>query len=204
MNKKLIIYDFDGVLVDSRGAVVHYYSAVFRHFNIPQLDWKDPVVLKDVFGMSHRQLLGQYAEGDTLEEMCHYVPPHDMAEMLAVTPLENGVAEAIPQLAKDYHLAICTNRGESVDKYLEHYNIKQYFSYVITSLDVQEPKPAPEGVLKILAHFNLTPTDALYIGDSDVDYLAATAAGVELLAFGASLSGSPFMTDHMEIFNYLK
>jgi HAD superfamily hydrolase (TIGR01509 family) len=123
--------------------------------------------------------------------------------MLDYTPLEAGVLEMIPALAKDYTLAICTNRGESVDLYLEHYKIKDCFSYVITAMDVPNPKPSPDGVLKILDYFDAEPEKTLFIGDSEADYYAATAAGTRFLAFGASLFGSPFITDHRDILEYL-
>ncbi len=200
-SKGLIIYDFDGVLVDSRHAVQFYYAAVFRHFGIPELDWNDPFVTSQVFGMTHRQLMAQYAAGELLEDMCRYSPPFTTQEMLDATPLEAGAAEAIPELSAGYHLAICTNRGESVDMYLRHHNLHSHFSYVVTSKDVLQPKPDPEGVRKILSYFSVS--SALYIGDSEADYFAARDAGVNFVSFRSSLFDSPIITDHREIKRFL-
>jgi HAD superfamily hydrolase (TIGR01549 family) len=199
MSKKVIIYDFDGVLVNSREVIIFYYEAVFNRFNLPP----HPAVNSKIFSMTHRQLMSHYAKGNLLEEMCSYVPPYTMQEMLDATPLEAGAAEVIPILSKDYHLAICTNRGQSVNAYLEHHNLEKHFSYIITSVDVNHPKPDPEGVLKILAYFNAKPEKTLYIGDNDADYYAATGAGVRFIAFNANLFESPVITNHKSIFDHL-
>ena len=199
--KGVIIYDFDGVLVNSRSAVKFYYAAILRHFGIPEPDWNDPYVSGRIFAMAHRQLLSQYADGELLEKMLCYSPPFTTQEMLDATPLEVGIAEIVPQLSVDYHLAICTNRGESVEAYLRHHNLHEHFSYAITSKDVNNPKPDPEGIYKILSYFSVS--NALYIGDSEADYFAAKAAGVDFLSFKSSLFDSPVITDHRDIKRFL-
>ncbi len=100
--KDVIIYDFDGVLVNSGFAVLKYYDVIFEHFNLPKLDWHNAEVRKQAFAMSHRQLMSQYADGELLEEMCSYTPPFTMEQMLQVTPLEPEVDTVIPALAKNY------------------------------------------------------------------------------------------------------
>ncbi|MDR0455049.1 MAG: HAD family hydrolase [Deferribacteraceae bacterium] len=202
MKKKgLIIYDFDGVLVNSQNAIKFYYAAIFRHFGLPELDWDNPYVSGQVFAMTHRQLLSQYADGELLEKMYNYLPPFTIQDMLDATPLETGVAETIPELSADYILAICTNRGESVDSYLRHYNLYGHFSYTITSNDVRNPKPSPEGILKILSYFGAD--NALFVGDSETDYLAAKDAGINFIAFKSTLFDSQIITDHCDIKQFL-
>jgi phosphoglycolate phosphatase-like HAD superfamily hydrolase len=49
---------------------------------------------------------------------------------------------------------------------------------------VVTPKPAPDILNRILAHFALAPEEALYIGDSVVDEEAAAAAGMPFAAYG--------------------
>jgi len=52
------------------------------------------------------------------------------------------------------------------------------FDLVVTSLDVERPKPHPDSLLKILAQFKAAPRQSLYVGDSEVDEKTARAAGV--------------------------
>lgn len=200
---KIIIYDFDGVLVNSRQAVYKYYDAVFKHFNLPCVDWASSELGKKAFGMTHVQLLSLYAEGEELRQMCEYVPHFTFEEMIDATPPEKGALEMIPELSDKYSLAICTNRGMSVSDYLEHYEIDNCFPCIITAADVSEAKPSPEGVNKILSFYGVKPHEALYLGDSEVDWFAAKDAGVRFLAFGESLHGSDVINDHRDIYKYL-
>jgi len=54
---------------------------------------------------------------------------------------------------------------------------------VISALDVACPKPHPESLNKILAHFQVRPDEVVYIGDSVVDAEAAHRAGIPLIAY---------------------
>jgi phosphoglycolate phosphatase-like HAD superfamily hydrolase len=57
------------------------------------------------------------------------------------------------------------------------------FDLVVSALDVARPKPDPECLHKIRAHFAVDPDEMLYIGDSPLDAQAAAAAGVPFIAF---------------------
>ncbi|MDR2869421.1 MAG: HAD family hydrolase [Deferribacteraceae bacterium] len=203
MQTKLIIYDFDGVLVDSHRAVYCYYDAVFTKFNLPLIDWEHSELGKLAYGLTHVQLLSRYATGAELEAMLNYVPDITQEELIAISPLEKGVLEALPELAKSCHLAICTNRGHSIKQYLDHYDIESFFPYVITASDVASPKPDPEGAQKIMAHYGVSTAESIFIGDSEADYFAAKDAGVRFISFNSVLFGSPIIHDHREVKKYL-
>jgi len=57
------------------------------------------------------------------------------------------------------------------------------FDLVVTSLDVERPKPEPDELLRVLAHFDLSPDRAVYVGDSPLDEMAAKAASILFIAF---------------------
>ena len=63
---------------------------------------------------------------------------------------------------------------------LNYFNIS--VDFVIAYHDVQEHKPSAEGVQKILDYFSATPSEALYLGDSELDLNSAKNAGVEFFA----------------------
>ena len=79
--------------------------------------------------------------------------------------------------------AIATNRTDTVNGLLNEFNLNGYFDLVVTSSDVQFPKPHPDPLLKILAYFQVEPYQAIYVGDSHLDELAATSAGMPLVAY---------------------
>jgi len=78
-------------------------------------------------------------------------------------------------------VAIFTNAPSNyVQVLLKHFEIS--VDSVIAYHDVQQHKPSPEGVHKILSSFSLTSDEVLYLGDSELDRGAASAAGVEFFA----------------------
>ena len=81
------------------------------------------------------------------------------------------------RLAKRAELAIFTGRvRKELDYTLDHRGVREYFGHTITVEDVQQPKPDPEGLFKILNGRN--PGSALYAGDNVDDVLAAKSAKV--------------------------
>ena len=66
---------------------------------------------------------------------------------------------------------------------LSLHGLAQYFDLVVSALDVALSKPDPESLNKIIAHFQLRPEEAVYIGDSVVDAEAARRAGIPLIAY---------------------
>lgn len=62
--------------------------------------------------------------------------------------------------------------------------LEKYFNYIVSDDDVATSKPDSEGILKILDHYNATPSDAIFFGDSDADIISAKKANV--LAVGVN------------------
>ena len=54
---------------------------------------------------------------------------------------------------------------------------------MVSAQDVSNPKPDPEAFTRILKHFNLAPSQAVFIGDSQVDEHFAANAGVPFVAY---------------------
>jgi len=69
---------------------------------------------------------------------------------------------------------------------LEKYGVPQLVDFIIGFEDVQNHKPAPDGLLDTLAHFGVAPREALFVGDSLIDAQTAARAGVD---FAAVLTG---------------
>jgi HAD superfamily hydrolase (TIGR01549 family) len=108
--------------------------------------------------------------------------------------------ELVPLLGKlrpQIKTAVATNRTDTMDKLLAEFNLNDYFDLVVTSSDVKRPKPHPDALLKILDHFGLAPHQAIYIGDSQVDELAAKAANMPLAAYRNRELTADFYIDNL-------
>ena len=99
-----------------------------------------------------------------------------------------GVKELLEQLSKKYKLGILTS-GSKVDtnELVERFEIKKYFSKIISADDVEKTKPDPEGIEKILVEFNLLPTEVIYIGDLPLDIKAGKYIGCKTYAVATGL-----------------
>ena len=90
-----------------------------------------------------------------------------------------GVAETLSGLnSAGYRLGIVTGSGEKSLDLLYQQAVAELFDAVITGYDVEQRKPAPEGLLKCLERLDADPADTIYVGDSVIDVQASLAAGV--------------------------
>lgn len=185
-----IIFDCDGVLFESRRANLAYYNSVFESLG------EDLVV---------------YGEDEYRARLCHTAASHDVfLELLGsqkvqsaldcaaeldygrFIPLmqpEPGMAQALAQLSSKYSLALATNRGASAERILHHFNLFHYFKAVVTSRDVPRPKPSPDMLHLALKRLGLPRGQVLFVGDSNLDRLAASDAQLLFGAYKADVPG---------------
>jgi HAD superfamily hydrolase (TIGR01549 family) len=87
----------------------------------------------------------------------------------------------LARLAKHAELAIFTGRTwQELNYTLDRNDIRRFFKTIVTVEEVANPKPAPDGLLKILN--GRAPSNALYVGDNIDDALAAQSAQMPFLA----------------------
>jgi phosphoglycolate phosphatase len=93
-----------------------------------------------------------------------------------------GIVELLESL-KGYRLAVATNkRLEQTQHLLNALDLSKYFEILISPESVTRIKPAPDMIHHALDHFDLPPDQAIMVGDTDNDLLAAKAAGVTTCA----------------------
>jgi len=85
-------------------------------------------------------------------------------------------------------LGVITNRGKV--SVLEYHKIIDFFESIVTSADVQEPKPSPEGILKSMTELGVKPIETIFVGDAETDIMAGKDAGVKMLVFRVKI-GKP-------------
>ena len=100
--------------------------------------------------------------------------PHtDVSVYDGILPLLTALRE------KGIRVSVCTNKPQaaaegSIARFFEKGTIDD----IVGALDGRSLKPAPDGVLSLLEKYGISPDEAAFIGDSDVDMLTAKAAGV--------------------------
>jgi phosphoglycolate phosphatase len=184
--KKLeaIIYDCDGVLFESRAANLAYYNQIFTAFDYPQVN----VEQKDAAHLCHTasspQVLAGLMRAEDLPAALEFAAEIDYRQFIPLMKPMPHLHEVLEIVARYYPLAIATNRGSSVVPILEHFALGEFFSVVVTSRDVEKPKPAPDMLLLAARQLGHQPQACLFIGDSELDQAAAAAGSFHFVGYG--------------------
>jgi HAD superfamily hydrolase (TIGR01549 family) len=178
---KLVAFDCDGVLFDSRQANIAFYNAILAQFQQPGLspEAADYVHSHTVFE-SVAYLFQGYGDLDAVWRFTRAIDYHPFIPMMVEEPY---LREFLGFLRPSFPCALATNRTTTTRAVLEYHGLQDHFDLVISAQDVARPKPHPEAFRRILEHFALEPREALYIGDSRVDEEFARNAGVPLAAY---------------------
>ena len=199
---KVIIYDCDGVIIDSKKANEAFYNHILKHFGMPPLKKEQLEFVHVSTALGAIDHL--FKSSPRKEEARAYLKVVDNGPFIPLLRLEPHIRTVLEYLRPAYKTAIATNRGFSMPLILEEHGIGELFDMVVTTLDVKNPKPDPECIFKILQHFKSEPDEVLYIGDSDVDRLVSEAANVHFASYkNPQLKALYYFNDHMDLLKIL-
>ncbi|MFZ5450772.1 MAG: HAD family hydrolase [Thermodesulfobacteriota bacterium] len=195
---RMIIYDCDGVLIDSRRANAAFYNHILEKFGLGPLS---PRQLDFVQTSTAQQAVDFLFHGHPRRgEAQDYQRRLDNRPFLPLLRLEPHIREVLAALRPPYHTAVATNRGKSLPLVLKELGLDGLFDLTVSSYDVAQPKPHPECLLKILEHFHLEPHEAMYIGDAPVDLEVSRRAGVIFTAYqNPDLAADYHLRDHRHL-----
>jgi phosphoglycolate phosphatase len=106
-----------------------------------------------------------------------------LADQLELDQLYPGVLEYMKWLRQNgLKIGICTNKPDRiVEKMLKQQGIMNYIDYLVADDGFRPKKPNPQGLLQILASAKLNADQAIMIGDSSVDQIAAKLANIKFI-----------------------
>lgn len=178
---KLVGFDCDGVLFDSRQANIAFYNSILEHFGRPPLG---PEAVEYVHSQTFQASVEfLFRDWPDLEEVLEYCRTLDYRAFIPLMTEEPHLREFLRFLRPRFFTALATNRTTTTLEVLRYHRLADQFDLVVSALDVSRPKPHPESFWRILQHFGLTPAEAIYIGDSKVDEEFARNAGVPLVSY---------------------
>lgn len=170
-----LIFDLDGVIIDSEHMMNQAwnicelehkleqpFSEYFKHIGKPFRDIMKELNIKDVEAVKHTY---DKASIELMEHCLKFYP---------------DVEDTLKKLKKKHKIAVVTSKTiERTKLILEHLDVE--FDCVVSPKTGLRGKPAPDQILFCLAMTQTDPKDAVYIGDMQVDYEAATRAGIEFI-----------------------
>jgi phosphoglycolate phosphatase len=178
-----LIFDLDGTLIDSKLDLIHSVNAMLREMNRPQLAAD---TISGYIGHGAPQLVARALGGTAKEEelkhavqfFLSYYEEHKMDNTFAYP----GVPETLAQLSH-VPMAVLTNKPERISvRILKSLGLAKYFRAIYGGNSFESKKPDPFGAIKILQEFGIAASEALIVGDSEVDVQTARNAGTRAAA----------------------
>lgn len=196
---KLVVFDCDGVLVDSEALVAEYEAVRLTEAGFP-LTFDD--IAERFIGLSYRSMMTALHEQfgrpvpDGLSEAIQ-------AEVLALFPEHLQPVSGISGFIDGLELPRCVASSSNLDRVrlsLDVTGLAGFFdpSHVFSAQMVQRGKPAPDLFLHAAEQLGTDPAHCLVIEDSPHGVTAARAAGMEVVGFVGGGHARPALVDRLK------
>jgi phosphoglycolate phosphatase len=194
---KLVIFDLDGTLIDSRLDLVHSVNAALRHIGRPGLP--DDVIASYVGDgapiLIQRALGGEAVDEAIVRQGLQFFLSYYREHKLDHTTVYAGVRESLAALqdgsnGKPRIMAVLSNKPVGPSRAIvEALGLGAFFKQVYGGNSFATKKPDPEGARKLLEENGVNPEETVIIGDSHVDVETGRNAG--LWTVGVSYGFAP-------------
>lgn len=178
----LVVFDWDGTLIDSAGAIVSCIQAACRDLDLPV---PDDERASHVIGLGLADALAHAIPGLPPSEYPRVAERYRHHFLLrgASLPLFPGTHAMLVGLRKNGHaLAIATGKSRAgLARALEQAGLQELFD-ATRCADQCAPKPAPDMLLELMAEVGVEPERSLMVGDTSHDVEMAVNAGVAAVA----------------------
>jgi len=180
---KAILFDMDGVLVDSKKAILEFRKKFFEHAGYSDVA---PEFFED-FHSPHRILAVKFLKSKNIDDEMEINRLVDIMQddtlrkstMLHLFNFDEKLEEILKGLKENFLLGVVTSRGtHGIKEIFKLRPIEKYFDVIVGFDDVNNHKPHPEPLEKAIKKLDVKPNEAVYIGDSDTDILAADSIGM--------------------------
>lgn len=176
---RLVILDFDGTLADTQPIIIASIQHTLRELHLPP---RTDTECRTIIGLPLAQCFVTLCgvDNDTAERCADvYRRVFDELNTDGIVTLFPHVLDTIKSLHdRGLQLAICSSRGRpTLEGFVKTFHLENYVGMVVSANDVQQHKPHPEPVQKILAAFGIQPDEALVVGDASYDIMMGRNAG---------------------------
>ena len=174
--KKLILFDFDGVLFDSKENMELSWHAVMKEFSIK----KNFSNYKKYIGLPFREILLKLNIKHKHKEIEDFYQKNSIKYLNKIKPYPGVIKTIKRKDSKDFFLGIWTSKHKKrVDRVLEKYGLK--FKILLTPKKGIKGKPYPDQVIKCLKNLKLSNKNVTFIGDMESDRTAAINSKINFI-----------------------
>jgi len=192
MTNNYIIFDMDGVLLDSEPM---HQEIIYETFQLKGIPF-DKAYIQTLTGMSAYPMWEKVKRDaqrtESVEELMQSHRDYFFKRLPEVkVPLVPHVKEVLEKFKNEgKHLSLASSSARKlIDIFTQQTNIAHYFEVIMSGDDVQYSKPNPEIFLKVAQWYHLPATQFTVIEDSTNGVKAAKSAGMQCIGFQNPLSG---------------
>lgn len=177
---KAVLFDLDGVLVDSFHAWMLAFNAMLRKFGRNELSEEE--FRERCWGPDLKENLAEFGLDDDAGEYCMNVQK-DLIDHIKLFPDARDVLHKLKECNIKTGLVTNTPR-ENTLLIINQFNLR--FDAVVTRDDVRVGKPNAEMILKCCEMLGVYPKDAMFVGDTESDFIAGRNAGCITVGINAN------------------
>jgi HAD superfamily hydrolase (TIGR01509 family) len=177
---RLVIYDLDGVLIDSNKAILESFRRTLEEIKQPF----DPDMILSRIGFSLYQIFRDILPEeyhDRVEELRQTYIKHFQSLDISYITLLPAVRETLRELHDvGFMQSLATNKTVTeAERILGELGVSGYFDLMAGFMTVDKPKPEPDMILYSLEKLEVSPSEAVLVDDTYVGLTAGIRAGVK-------------------------
>lgn len=204
---RALLFDFDGLIVDTEWPEVEVWTAIYREhgFEFPDSVWKGVIGRgPEQEAVRAEHLLAEWTGKPAADLEAAYQARR--MDVILAQPVLPGVTSLL-ESAKAAGLtiaAVSSSRRSWVEGHLQRLDLWSYFTRSFCNDDVKNTKPAPDLYLLALATLGVTADEAIVFEDSPNGIAAARAAGIQVIAIPNRLTAQLDLTQATQILESLE
>lgn len=190
---KAVIFDLDGVIIDSEPIYLQINKKVLRHFGIASSteDFNQSVGMTTVGTFT--MLKEKYQFSYSIEDLTayHHEVVWDTFTNLEAEPID-GIRKLLQTLQEhDIPTAVASSSPKKIiNVIINKFHLEKYFNFIVSGEEVSHGKPAPDIFLETAKRLAIAPADCVVIEDSKNGSIAAKKAGMTCIGFQNLNSGN--------------
>lgn len=198
MKYRAVVFDLDGTLLNTLEDLADAVNAALNKYNMPVCTIEQ--VRKYVGNGIGKLIERAVPDGrvnplfdNTFEEFCDYYGSHCMDK----TKPYPGIMDMLRELKeKNMKMAIVSNKADFAVRELKEIYFQNLIDTAVGEKEGLRRKPEPDMVHYALEKLGCRPSEAVYVGDSDVDVLTAKNTGMECISVSWGFRGREFLQNH--------
>jgi len=181
----VVVFDFDGVIVDSVGALYEAYLEFLRSFGAEgsqeEFNLLNGPKLTEIVSFLKKQYQLQQTEAHLLRQF-----HKNLSAIYANANLNEGIGDILRVLKnKNVKVALASaSRKKEIEWVLNKFKLTPYFDFIITGDDVKKANPSPEIYKRVKAHYPTS--EFVVVEDSENGLQAATDAGMKTIFYNTN------------------